>query len=158
MYFMCASSTYFSCLIAFYKCLQHFKRQFSWKIIILIFFSLMGRFTFLNLRRCGSNMAVMFLWRILVQAETWWSDILIYQFRIIYFNYFMANKLKIQGSYLNDSDISLNWQLKCKTIWGSIVLLAKQLYLLSNEHMTFYSLINSFVYYLSDTGIGAWNI
>lgn len=88
----------------------------------------------------------------------WWSDIFIYQFRIIYLNYFMANELKIQGSYLNDSDKSLNWQLKCKTIWGSIVLFAKQLYLLSNEHMTFYSLINSFVYYMSDIGLGAWNI
>lgn len=88
----------------------------------------------------------------------WWSDIFIYQFRIIYFNYLMANELKIQGSYLNDSDKSLNWQLKCKTIWGSIVLFAKQLYLLSNEHMTFYSLINSFVYYMSDIGLGAWNI
>ena len=118
----------------------------------------MGRFTFLNLRRWVSNMAVMFLWRILVQAETWWLDILIYQFSIIYFNYFMANESKIQGSYLNDSDKILNWQLKCKTIWGSIVLLAKQLYLLSNEHMTFYSLINSFVYYMSDIGLGAWNI
>ena len=68
----------------------------------------------------------------------------------------------MKGTELSQQNLgregSLNWQLKCKTIWGSIVLFAKQLYLLSNEHMTFYSLINSFVYYMSDIGLGAWNI
>lgn len=40
-------------------------------------------------------------------------------FRIIYVAHFVANKLKIQGSYLNDFDKSLNRQLKHKKVWGS---------------------------------------